>query len=175
MPLEEYTNSILPLIRTALTPPNDKDTSHAARHLRYLFKQALYGYDDFGKRYASAAAQMEYQLQGNDDLILKRNGWRQQRHFDLGRRNGVFQWEHVFTLSMFHRALNRLPPASVTTETVNQIVRENYAVAWITKAEDHLLTNGGYRSKRGDSLADALSVYAKLGIRLMDQSGNWVT
>ena len=173
MTLCQYTSAILPLIRAKLSLAHI-DRSHAAQHIRYLFKQALYGYDDFGKRYASEAAQQEYERLGKPGRIIEWNGWRQQRRFDAGRRDGIFQWEHVFTMSMFDRSLQASQEEDICVETVNQIVLENYASAWITKKEDQLLNERGKKSDRGTTLADSLKTYKELGIHLVDEAGKRV-
>jgi hypothetical protein len=174
MKLDEYTRAVFCVIRARLTL-DDSDRSYVARHFRYVFQQVLYGYEDFGKKYASRAAQAEYERMGNEGQIIR---WhvRDCRKFDkLGRQNGAFHMEHIFTLAMFRQALCRVPECRLTESAVNRIVKANYAVAWITKNENARLDENGYKSKRGESLTDALNVYKKCAIELIDGNGEPVS
>ena len=51
MQLSEYIESILPLIRASRKFRSKN--SHAANHVRYLYGQAFYGFDEYAKRKAS--------------------------------------------------------------------------------------------------------------------------
>jgi hypothetical protein len=172
MTLDEYTGAVLPVIKAVLHLERDDDT-WLARHLRGVFRSTLYGYGEggFGKRYASEAAQTEYERLGNSGRITQ---WyvRQYHKFDkLGRMDGRFHLDHVFTNGMFDQALRSLPQECLNEKRVNEIVKNDYAVAWITRDENYTLNAKGYKSNRGNSLADALRVYNSVGIRLIDEDG----
>jgi len=173
MTKNEYTKAILDLIKVRLRLKKDNDKSDAAKHLDYLYGQALRGYEIFGKKYASRAAQEEYETLGNRGPISQ---WqmRQCKEFEKrGRLKGAFQFEHVYTIHMFDKAICSLPVSDVNEDSIIQIVNSNYAVAWITKDEDRLLDEH-YKSDRGKTLADALDIYKRLGIELIDENGKAV-
>jgi hypothetical protein len=171
--LNEYTHAVFPLIEAALNLGED-DRTELACHVRYLYPQALRGYGDVGTKYVSQAAQAIYKTLGHPGKITQYS-YRQQRRFDaLGRKDGAFHYEHVFTIWMFDQALRRLPQEAINEESVNRIVADNYAVAWITKDEDHRL-RPRYRFNRGCSLADALRAYREVGIQLLTEDGELVS
>ncbi len=169
MTLAEYTAAILPLIRAAQSLTKDRTIS--GRQLKYLYKQALYGYEEFGRKFASVTAQAKYERLKMPGRITQWEGHQQYKFDPNGKMKGLFHLDHVYTLSMLDRALRRISPDSLDVETVNRLVRENYAVAWITSAEDRKLTARKFRSKRGITLKDALSVYSQVGIDLIDTDG----
>ena len=169
----EYTRAILDLIKVRLRLKKDNDKSDAAKHLDYLYGQALRGYEMFGKKYASRAVQAEYETLGNRGRITD---WqmRQCKKFEKrGRLKGAFQFEHVYTIRMFDEAIRSLPESNVNEDSIIQIVNSNYAVAWITKDEDRRLGKR-YKSERGKTLADALDIYKGLGIELIDENSKAV-
>jgi hypothetical protein len=171
--ISEYTNAILDLIKVCRRLKKDNDKSDAAKHLDYLFGQALRGYEMFGKMYASRAAQAEYEKMGNQGRITQ---WqmRQCKKFEKrGRLKGAFQFEHVYTIRMFQQAIRSLPESKINEDSIIQIVNANYAVAWITKDENCRLDKQ-YKFNRGESLPDAINIYKKLGIDLIDKDGNAV-
>jgi hypothetical protein len=162
-------------IQSAVHLKKEDRTNSFAEHLRCLYQQALYGYCDQGKRYVSQLAQKEYEkLPLHKTRKITEFTFRQQKQFDkLGRRDGKFKFEHVYTIWMFQRAIERLPEGGVTEEAINQIVKNDYAVAWITKEEDKKLNSMGRKGRidRGEHLADALRVYSSVGIHLVDENG----
>ena len=112
MTLDDYTRAVVPVIRAAIGLEKD-DKSNLARQLRYLYQQALYGFCDEGKKYVSQAAQTEYERLGFTDNITQYSFRHQQKFDKLGRRDGKFHFEHVFTIWMFQQALKRFPPDAV--------------------------------------------------------------
>jgi hypothetical protein len=75
-------------------------------------------------------------------------------------------WEHVYTGTMFERALDRLFEKSKTLDPVEvaRVLNDNFQTAWITREEDENLP----RSVRGETLVDALIVYESEGIELVE-------
>ncbi len=98
-----------------------------------------------------------------------------RNHGRFPARSEQFRLDHIFTIGMFKQALRCLPQEDLNVGNINQIVKDNYAVAWITKDENHYLDTRGCRSKRGVSLTDALRVYNEAGIHLMDEDGKTVS
>ncbi|MCH7771813.1 MAG: hypothetical protein IIA49_12490 [Bacteroidetes bacterium] len=169
MTIEDYTTSILQLIIS--THKSTKDKTICSSQLRYLYKQSLYGYEEFGKKYASQKAQDVYKSLGLLGQLTQWQG-RQQSKFDPnGKQRGIFHLDHIFTLSMFDRMLRSLSPSQISVISVNEIVQDNYAVAWILSEENKVLNRNGHKSKRGTTLKDALDVYKKDGIQLIGVNG----
>lgn len=74
-------------------------------------------------------------------------------------------YEHVFTGRMFKTAIETMFDArggSLDAWEVATLLQQNYATAWITREEDKVLP----RSDRGRTLADALAIYERCGVRL---------
>jgi hypothetical protein len=166
MIIEEYTQSILQLIRSAVQLEDDGTTAFSQLH--NIFRHALYGYEEFGKKYASKKAQEKYENLGLPGQITQWQG-RQQNQFDpKGKQHRVFHLEHVYTLSMFERALKKLSQEQLTVSSINKIVQDNFAVAWILREENEILNKRGYKIKRGITLSNALNIYREVGVILID-------
>jgi hypothetical protein len=73
----------------------EDDQTISGGHLRYLYKQALYGYEEFGKKYASEEAQADYKRLGLPGQITQCQGHQQYQLIRAGN-----EMAH-FTLMMF--------------------------------------------------------------------------
>ncbi len=83
--------------------------------------------------------------------------------------------EHVFTGSMFREGLLwRLKTRQGTLDAYEVAcwLQANFQTAWITRQEDRALSAKGYKSKRGETLEDALACYSKTGIALASRPMN---
>ena len=144
----------------------EEDRTDSAIHLRYIYTQALYGYEEFGKKYISEKAKNVYKSLGLPGKLSQWQGREQRKFESKGKRHGIFHLDHIYTISMFKRALKN-QNEQLTAKTINKLVSENYAVAWILSDENKLLDGRGYKANRGETLEDALDVYSKLGIKLI--------
>lgn len=119
MESEEYTKAILLLIK--MVRKHQSENSEMIKHSRYLFNQALYGYEQFAKRFVSIEAKSIYNKKGYKEELINRFG-RDQKKFDPeGKLNGIFHLDHVFTNTMFRNALNRLSDKELTVENIENI------------------------------------------------------
>ncbi len=80
--------------------------------------------------------------------------------------------EHVTTGLMFREyVLEKLSAGNGTldAEDVANWLQHNFQTAWITREENDVLNNKGYKSKRGASREDALEKYRECGIELANR------
>lgn len=165
MTLTEYINAILPLIRASKRFP--QSDSYAAHTIQYLYRQAFYGFQKYGECMVSERAITEYKNLGYQDDIREKTVNDQPQFEPCGYRSGtkgaIFHLEHIFTGTMFRRKINNIGEEERTVDKIEQIVKENYVTAWITKDEDKLLTAKGYRTNRPENPMEA---YEKVGIKL---------
>lgn len=163
MQLSEYIESILPLIKASRRFRSKN--SPAAKHVRYLYGQAFYGFDEYAKRKASVEAKRLYSSRGFTDNLSQQSVSNQVKFDPKGRKKGDFHLEHVFTGSGFREAVENLTEEELTVENIETIVKEKFICAWILKTEDAELDKAGYRSNRPENPIDA---YAEVGIILED-------
>lgn len=163
MGLHEYIAVILPLIKASREM--DPNSSHAAKHVRYLYQQAFYGFDEYAIRKASVEAKKLYLSKGFTDKLSQQSIHNQTKFDSNGRKNGDFHFEHVFTGTGFREAVEKLNKEQLTIENIAQIVNEKCICAWILKTENAALNKAGFRSKRP---GNPLEAYKKVEIVLED-------
>lgn len=150
-----------------------RDLHHAQasnRYYRYLYNQSFYGFagflDPLVSTGVSERAHEQYEIvrqrfpAASLPTDMREVTWDLQSKFDKGRK--VFHLEHIYTGDMFRKAVKAIS----ASQELAQFVRTNYRLAWILKAEDQDLNRSGYRSRRGNTLGEALNAYEKCGIRL---------
>lgn len=166
--IDEYIAAILPLIK--LTKKYKASDSYAAHTLHYLYRQAFYGFHDFGKKSVSKEAKKEYEKLGYSDSITSKTVNDQTSFEPSGRRSdtggAIFHLEHVLTGTMFRKMIDDIPDDELSDEAIKKIIKEHYHTAWITKIENKRLDMNGYKSERPN---DPLEAYSNVNIELMDE------
>lgn len=163
MTIDDYIEAIIPIIRACRKFTTK--SSYTAHTLHYLYRQAFYGFFEFGECGVSENAQKKYQeLKTTDDVTTKTVN--DQRKFERKKcrsqsGGAIFHLEHVYTGSMFHEDIDALNDDEITVEAIKNIVEKNYKTAWITKEEDVRLTKAGFKSQREED------AYEKVGITLL--------
>lgn len=163
--IDDYAQAILPIINLCLKEKEVNREAYKKSHLWYLYRQAFYGFGDFmdGQvAYVSTRAMEAYKKKDKDGDLRTRK-WSEQPTFDSGRQGGIFHLEHIYTGDMFRSAIEEEAKGGLTAQKIVQLIKDNYRVAWILKSENKDLP----RSERGNSLADALAIYAKKNINLL--------
>ena|SRR3989338_5467307 len=163
--LEEYIGIVLSIANLCSKEKTKNPKSYKSLHIWYLYRQAFYGFIEFidWKTACRASERAVEEYRKIDPLgDIRTQKWSDQPKFDNGRQNGEFHLEHVYTGDMFRDAVEMLPEDERTTQSIAQIIRNNYCIAWILKGENKLLP----RSSRGKTLGDAINIYSKYGIQL---------
>ncbi len=174
-----FVESRMPMLEHAMKvwqrdgSPKKGHAKPVAKREKYAFKQAFfYGAMYYGGRiFASKNALREAHVLGVAGPLWDLT-WEEQPRFDPERRK--LHLEHVFTGTMCWDAVIAMHSrGELTAKNVERLLREHYAVAWITKAENSELP----RTRRGTTLRDALAVYLNLEtpVVLFDRSGEKVT
>jgi hypothetical protein len=159
--LRPFVESRVGFIEHCLAIWNAAADRHQRASAKYCFKQAFF---------YPAVYYMEWRpfvSEGADSKAaeiglgfrLSNARWADQPQFDPGRE--IFHFEHVYTGEMCWTAVEQLR-GRVDVATVEALLRDNYAVAWILKEEDSRLP----RSIRGTTLQDALTVYERCEVKL---------
>jgi hypothetical protein len=160
--LMQFVESRVGFLEHCLDVWKASEDRHQRASAKYSFKQAFFyaavNYMEW-RPFISEGAIAEATERGFvEQLPIAR--WDDQPRFDAGRE--VFHFEHVFTGEMCWRAIEKMH-GRIDSGSLEALLRENYAVAWILKEEDGRLP----RSTRGTTLHDALAMYAERGVKLV--------
>ena len=160
--LERFAESRIQFVQHCLqvwTQPTDR---HQRASAKYCFKQGFFyaaAYYVEWNPFISQGARDQASVQGLPIERLRSARWHDQPSFDPGR--DTFHFEHVFTGEMCWTAVTELS-GSFSSKDLSDLLRVNYATAWILKDEDGRLP----RSVRGKTLQDALQIYTDKGVSL---------
>lgn len=157
MTLEEYLQTMIPIIELAYKEKKRNPKTHKSTKLWFLYRHYFYGFEEFINRdqlmYVSDSAKKEY------ESITKRNNlisqeWKDQPNWDKGRK--IFNYDHIFTGNMFRNLVEELwINNNLNSNTLIKLVKENYRIAWILKSEERRIP----KSKRGKNIKDAIEIY----------------
>lgn len=170
MTLTTFVESRLPMLsyimRAWEAREKDKGLAPLVQKEKYSFKQAFF----YGAVYYSPRPHMvsekAFELASNRGHadVMWNMAWERQPRYDPGRK--LFLLEHIYTGTMCWEAIRKLwKQDNFSVASVEQLLQENYATAWILKEEDKKLPT----TRRGETLSDAFKVYAKEGIVLFDK------
>ena len=127
MTLDEYIETIIPIVRALRNERARNARGYKRLHLWYLYRQSFYGFTEFldvaTHCKASRRAQEEYTRRGRQDN-LKEMTWNDQPRFDPGRE--IFLLEHTYTGDMFRADIDDLDENELTVEKIAGLVRTKY-------------------------------------------------
>lgn len=129
MPIERYTEIILPLIKSNIEEQIENEGYFKSNFIWYLYRQSFYGYSIYFDRPISKGILEEYE---------KRNKRRDIKEFILNNRGlpGNFIQEHIYTGTMFRDDLKTLyEDRKFNVKNIIQVVKENFALGWYKKTE----------------------------------------
>lgn len=156
---------MLPMVKIIHREEENNPDIFKKSQLWYIYRQYFYGFAEFINREklfnASICAQQEFEKIEPGKKIVNEN-WEHQPRFDRGRK--MFNLDHIYTGSMFRNAIKKLDWLDkLNVQEVENIIQKNYRMAWILKTEEKRLP----RSKRKDTLEDALEIYLQNDIQLL--------
>lgn len=161
MELDNYIRDIFIPISRACAKIEDSSESSISWYLWHkIYDHACRALEEYGKFYVSKAALNEYRKSFPGKNI--------SQYDKLGKK---FHYEHVFTIKMLRKMLS---DKSLNLKRVRRIIKTHYCTAWIQAKENKTLNSNGYKSDRGSTLNDALKIYRKMGIELINKRGNIV-
>ena len=158
MTIEEYTQTIFPLIEFNLKQQEQDPKGYKDNFTWYLYCQSFYGFTNFFRNRIRISEKV------HEDYVKENTVNIREFLTKYSGLKGKYIQEHMYTGTMFRKGIELLyKNQKLNVENIVILVNDNYSMAWITKEENKRLP----KSCRGDTLSDAEKVYVNAKIKLI--------